>query len=295
MSKKIWKNGEIISYEDAKVGIDTHALHYGSSVFEGIRAYKTPNGTGILKLKEHMERFIYSMSVLGMKSKYSVDELCQGVIDIVKASGKSSCYIRPLAYFAEGGISVLPSEGHPVDIIIFCLDLNHYTDIKLADIKISKYIRIHPQSTVCDAKLSGTYVNCILASGETRGTHYHESVMLDVDGNIAEAGAMNIFMVKDNEIITTPPGTILNGITRQIIIQIARDLGYKVTERLYKVDELMNADEVFLSGTAAELIPVGSVDDSKLNDSDHKITKQIKEVFAKLNKGEAYKDFLTYI
>ncbi|WP_208123361.1 aminotransferase class IV, partial [Facilibium subflavum] len=156
-------------------------------------------------------------------------------------------------------------------------------------------IRIHPQSTVCDAKLSGTYVNCILASGETRGTHYHESVMLDVDGNIAEAGAMNIFMVKDNEIITTPPGTILNGITRQIIIQIARDLGYKVTERLYKVDELMNADEVFLSGTAAELIPVGSVDDSKLNDSDHKITKQIKEVFAKLNKGEAYKDFLTYI
>ncbi|QIW09187.1 branched-chain amino acid transaminase [Francisella sp. LA112445] len=295
MIDKIWKNGAIISYEDAKVGINTHSLHYGSSVFEGIRAYETPNGVGVLKLKEHMERFVYSMNVLGMKCKYSIDELCQAVLDIIKASGKKSCYIRPLAYYAEGGVSVLPADNHPVDIAIYCIDMGKYMSADKVDIKVSKYIRIHPQSTVCDAKIGGHYVNSILASRETLDTHYHESLLLDSNGYVAEGAAMNVFLIKDKEVITTPLGTILNGITRKLIIQIAKDLGYKVTERLFKVEELVDADEAFFCGTAAEVTPVASIDDNKLKSSDHTITNQIKEVFEKIKQGQAYKEILTYV
>lgn len=294
MIDKIWKNGKIVSYEDAKVGIDTHSLHYGSSVFEGIRAYETPEGVAVLKLKEHMERFVYSMNALGMTCKYTIDELCQAVLDTIKASGKKSCYIRPLAYYAEGGVSVLPTADHPIDITIYCIDMGKYMAADKVDIKVSKYIRIHPRSTVCDAKIGGHYVNSILASRETIGTHYHEALLLDVDGNVAEGAAMNVFFIKDSEVVTTPLGTILNGITRKIIIQIAQDLGYKVSERLFKIDEILKADEIFFCGTAAEVTPVASIDDCKIKSSDYIITKQIREVFENIKKGHAYKEFLTY-
>lgn len=295
MINKIWKNGKIVSYEQAKVGIDTHALHYGSSVFEGIRAYENTNGVGILKLTEHMKRFIYSMGALGMDCKYSLEELCQAVIDTVKASGMGACYIRPLAYYAEGSVSVLPKENHPVDITIYCLEMGKYMAADKVDIKVSKYIRIHPKSTVCDAKIGGHYVNSILASRETVDTHYHEALLLDMDGNVAEGAAMNVFFVKNKEIITTPLGTILDGITRRLIIKIAIDLGYKVTERYFKVDELIKADEVFFCGTAAEVTPVASIDDKKIKSSNNEITNEIKIAYEKLKKGEFQKDALTYI
>ncbi|QLE79287.1 branched-chain amino acid transaminase [Francisella sp. Scap27] len=295
MIDKIWKNGKIVSYEDAKVGINTHSLHYGSSVFEGIRAYSTPNGVGVLKLKEHMQRFMYSMNALGMPVKFSLEELCQAVLDIVKISGNQACYIRPLAYYAEGPVSVLPKEDHPVDIAIYCLPMGKYMDADSVDIKVSKYIRIHPRSTVCDAKIGGHYVNSILASRETIDTHYHESLLLDVDGNVAEGAAMNVFFVKNKEITTPPLGTILNGITRKLIITIAKDLGYKVNESLFKVEELINADEVFFCGTAAEVTPVATIDDNSIKAQNNLgITQEIREVFEKIKQGEAYKDALTY-
>ena len=295
MIEKIWKNGEIIAYEDAKVGIDTHSLHYGSAVFEGIRAYETSKGIGVLKLKEHMTRFIYSMNALGMQSKYTVDELSQAVLDIIKSSGHTSCYIRPLAYFAEGGVSVLPAADHPIDITIYCIPMGRYMAAESVHIKVSKYIRIHPQSTVCDAKISGHYVNSILASRETIGTHYHESLLLDLDGNVAEGSAMNIFFVKKSKIFTTPLGTILNGITRKLIIDIAKDLGFSVVEKLFKVEELINADEAFFCGTAAEVTAIASIDDNSIkSDNDANVTKQIKEVFNKIKQGQAYTDALTY-
>jgi len=295
MIDKIWKNGHIVSYDQAKVGINTHALHYGSSVFEGIRAYNTVNGVGILKLKEHMKRFIYSMESLGMVCNYSLEELCQAVIKTVKASGLESCYIRPLAYYAEGPVSVLPKEGHPVDITIYCLEMGKYMAADKVDIKVSKYIRIHPKSTVCDAKIGGHYVNSILASRETIDTHYHEALLLDMDGNVAEGAAMNIFFIKNNELITTPLGTILDGITRRLIISIGRDLGINVTERYFKVEELIEADEAFFCGTAVEVTPIASIDDKKLKASNYKITNQIKATYEKVKKGEFYKDALTYI
>jgi branched-chain amino acid aminotransferase len=295
MIEKVWKNGEIRSYEDVKVGIDAHSLHYGSAVFEGIRAYETPKGIGVLKLKEHMQRFIYSMSVMGMQSKYTVDELSKAVLDIVKNSSQTSCYIRPLAYFAEGGIGVLPSAEHPVDIAIYCTPMGRYMAAEAVHIKVSKYIRIHPQSTVCDAKISGHYVNSILASRETIGTHYNESLLLDLDGNVAEGSAMNIFFVKDSQIFTTPLGTILNGITRKLVMTIAKDIGYEVIEKLFKVGELIDADEAFFCGTAVEITAIASVDDNNIINSSHSnITTQIKDIFNKIKKGEAYIEALTY-
>lgn len=162
-------------------------------------------------------------------------------------------------------------------------------------IKVSKYIRIHLRSSVCDAKIGGHYVNSILASKETLDTHYYESLLLDADGFVAEGAAMNVFFIKDNKVITTPLGTILDGITRRLVIQIAKDLGYKVTERLFKVDELINTDEVFSVVQAAEITPIASIDDNKLKRSDYTITNQIKEVFEKLKQEQVYKEVLTYI
>lgn len=158
---------------------------------------------------------------------------------------KNHLIIRPLAYYAEEGVSVLPVKDHPVDIAIYCIDIGKYMAADKLYIKVSKYIRINPRSSVCDAKIGGHYVNSILASRETLDTHYHESLLLDADSFVAEGAAMNVFFIKDNKVIKTPLGTILDGITRRLVIQIAKDLGYKVTERLFKVDELINTDEVF--------------------------------------------------
>ena len=293
----VWKNGKIITPDEAKVGITTHALHYGSSVFEGIRAYSTDSGPAILMLEAHMKRFLYSMASLGMKSKFSHEELCQAVKDIVKESKLESCYIRPLAYFGEGHVKIRPDEDHPVDIIMYCLPMGRYMGTELVDMKISKYIRIHPKSTIADAKIGGHYVNSILASNECVGTHYHEAILLDYNGNIAEGTGMNIFMVKDNEIITTPLGTILDGITRRLMIRVAKDLGYTVKEQYFKVEDLIEADEAFLCGTAAELNAIRSIDSHKLKnyESMGPITKNIQSKFGEIVSGKAYPETLTLV
>ena len=291
----VWKNGQLLTKEETLVDVTTHALHYGTSVFEGIRAYNTPKGTAVLALKEHMQRFMYSMSVLNMPCKFSLDELCQAVVDTVKKSGLDSCYIRPLAYFGTGAVAVLPKEGHPVDIVIYCLPMGRYLGADMVDVKISKYIRIHPNSTVCDAKIGGHYINSLLASSECIGTHYHESILLDANGNVAEAAAMNIFIVKDNIVKTTPLGTILKGITRKIIIRILKDAGYTVKEELFKPSELMEADEAFLCGTAAEVTPIASVNDIKISNEIGEVVTKVQEAFEKVKKAELYPEIFTFI
>ena len=174
--------------------------------------------------------------------------------------------------------------------------MGRYMAADSVNIKVSSYIRIHPKSTICDAKIGGHYVNSILASRETIGTHYDEALLLDLDDNVAEGAAMNLFFVKNKEIVTTPLGTILNGITRKLIITIAKDLGYTVKEKLFKVEELINADEVFFCGTAAEITPIASIDDNKIAGQNNLgITQEIKEVFEKIKQGQAYKEVLTYI
>ena len=295
--KHIWKNGEIISYEEAKVGINTHALHYGTSAFEGIRAYSTDNGTAILMLEEHIERLLYSMHSLGMESKFSHSEICQAVVNITRVSGLDSCYIRPIAYYGEGGVGVLPNKDHPVDFVIYCIPMGKYMSSNLLNIKVSKYIRVHPKSSIVDAKIGGHYINSMLASAECVGTNYDESLLLDYEGYVAEGSAMNIFIVKDGEVITTPLGTILAGLTRKLIINIANDLGYVVREEYFKVEDIINADEAFFCGTAAEISPIGSIDGEYLPNHGkvNPITSSIDKVFKDIRKGNLYKETLTYI
>ena len=293
----IWKNGRLIAREHATTSVLTHGLHYGSAVFEGLRAYDTPKGTAILKLTEHMARFQYSMNALAMPCPYNLNQLCQAVIDTINKNPFKTCYIRPLAYFSEGDIAVLPKAGHPVDIIIACFPMGRYLAADSIDMMISKYIRIHPKSTICDAKISGHYINSILASMETRGTHYHEALLLDANGNVAEGAVQNVFIVKNNRLITTPLGTILNGITRQLIIEVAKNNAIAVDERYFKPQEIMDADEAFCSGTAVEIAPISSLNDHPIGDRGAvgEVTRLILKCFNEITSGKVATAALTYI
>ena len=301
MSKKeqqyIWKNGHFFKSEEALISVLTHALHYGSAVFEGIRAYNTRNGTGILKLKEHMLRFQYSMNALAMNCSYNLEELCQAVIETVKKNPFKSCYIRPLAFFSEGSISVLPEVNHPVDVIIACFPMGRYLATESIDMIVSKYIRIHPKSTVFDAKISGHYINSILASMETRGTHYHEALLLDINGNVAEGSIQNIFIVKDDQLITTPLGTILNGITRKLIMEIAKSNSIVVNESYFTPVQMIKADEAFCSGTAIEILPISSLNNHLIGDHGKvgKVTQLILKHFDEITSGSRCINAMTYI
>lgn len=259
-TKYIWMNGQFIPWEDAKVHVLTHALHYGDGAFEGIRAYTTDRGGAVFRLREHMERLEYSARVLQMQLPYSVDQLCATTCELLQRNGVSQAYIRPLAFNGYGVMGLNPRNS-PVEVIIACWPWGAYIPVDAADIKVSSYIRIHPRSTVADAKICGHYVNSILAVLELKGTKYHEALFLDDQGRIAEGPGENFFVVQGRDIVTPPLGTILAGITRATVVQMARDLGYTVHERALTLDEVFRSDEAFFTGTAAEVTPIRSIDD----------------------------------
>ena len=295
--KEIWQNGVFTPWADAKVHVLTHALHYGDAVFEGIRAYTTQKGPAIFRLKEHMERLHYSAGVIGIKIPYSVEELCKATTELLKRNGLSQGYIRPLAFNGYGVMGLNPT-GSPVDMVIACWPWGKYLPHELVDIKSSKYIRIHPKSTVADAKISGHYVNSILAVQELQGTKYHEALFLDLDGNIAEGPGENFFMVKNGEIHTPPLGTILAGITRNTVLQFAKRIGVPVIERQISLEEACLADEAFFTGTAAEISPIRSINDHILAKGEMgAISRQIKDAYQKMVQGEdpEFLHFLTFV
>jgi len=297
-TKMIWKNGCMIPWEQATTHIMTHALHYGSAVFEGIRVYKTENGPAVFKLQEHIKRFFYSATALGMKINFTEEEICQAVIDTVNKNGLEEGYIRPLVYYGYGSMKVVPTDDLAVDVMISCWPWGDYLAEKAVDIKISPYIRIHPKSTVADAKISGHYVNSILAGLALRDTHYHEALLLDSDGYVAEGSAENIFIVKDGKIITTPAGTILVGITRNTVMQIAEDFGIEVEERYFKPEEVIEADEAFFSGTAVEVTAIRSLEDKVIGNGEAgPITGKIKARYYDIIRGfiPQYHSALTWV
>lgn len=292
----IWKNGIFIKRQNAKISVLTHSLHYGSAVFEGIRAYNTKQGTAILKLQEHISRFQYSMQALKMQCNYNSKTLCHAVINTVKKNKIKTCYIRPLAYFAEQNIKVLPKENHKIDIIIACIPMTKYLQTNKINMMISKYIRIHPKSTICDAKIAGHYVNSILASMETRNTHYHEALLLDTNGNITEGSMQNVFIIKNNILITTPTGKILNGITRQLIIKIAQNNNIQVSESYFTPKDMINAEEAFCSGTAIEIAIIINVNNHIIGKGKTgKITQLILKKFKNITNGDTLSSDMTYI
>jgi branched-chain amino acid aminotransferase len=292
----IWHNGELIKWDDAQCHILTHSLHYGAGAFEGIRAYKTGHGPAVFRLKEHIERLFYSSKVVSLEIPYTVDEICDATTALIRDNGLQHCYIRPLVYFGYGVMGLNPRNA-PTDVSIICWPWGAYLPHDMVDLKISSYIRIHPKSTVCDAKITGHYVNSILSVLELRNTKYHEALLLDHEGNVAEGPGENLFLVKDGALHTPSLGTILAGITRDTIIEIAKDNALEVVERTITTEDVFAADEAFYTGTAAEVTPIRSVDDNIIGKGEiGPITTMIRSTYldAVNGKSEKYLKYLTF-
>jgi branched-chain amino acid aminotransferase len=263
--EKIWMNGGLIDWADAKVHVGTHGLHYGSGVFEGIRAYETSKGSAVFRLTDHLQRFQDSAQLLNMTLPYTVDELRSASIDLIGTNGMAECYLRPIAFFGYGELGVA-AAANPVDVVIMSWPWGTYLG---ADgmkngirAKISSWTRVGPNVIPHVAKATGIYLNSMLAVMEANRAGYDEAILLTDDGFIADGSGENVFLVKDGTIYTPDlSASILPGITRDTVIQIAQDLGYRVVEKQLIRTDLYLADEVFMTGTAAEVTPLREVDD----------------------------------
>jgi len=263
--EKIWMNGALIDWADAKVHVGTHGLHYGSGVFEGIRAYETSKGSAVFRLTDHLQRLQDSAQLLNMTLPYSVEELRTASVDLIAANGLDECYLRPIAFFGYGELGVA-AAANPVDVVIMSWPWGTYLGAegltKGIRAKISSWTRVGPNVIPHVAKATGIYLNSMLAVMEANRAGYDEAILLTDDGFIADGSGENVFLVKDGTIYTPDlSASILPGITRDTVIQIAQDLGYTVVEKQLIRTDLYLADEVFMTGTAAEVTPLREVDD----------------------------------
>ena len=261
----VWLDNKMIKAEAANVPILTHSMQYGSGIFEGMRAYETEKGAAIFRLEEHLHRFINSMKIYSMAPPYSQRQIKDAVIDTVKANKLSSCYIRPFAFYNDARIG-LSTAGKKVSVFIAAVPFGKYfAKQEGLRCKISSWCRINSSILPVEAKASGNYLNSIIANMEARTSGYDEAVLMSHNGYVAEGPGENIFLVKDNVLLTPDRGSdILLGITRDSLIKIAESIGIEVRERQIHREELYTADEVFFSGTAAELTPITSVDGIKV-------------------------------
>ena len=299
---KIWMNGNLVPFKDAKVHVLTHALHYSTSIFEGIRCYNTPNGPAIFRLPEHVDRFFNSAKMYGMKIRYTKKQISDAIIKTVKASKLKECYIRPLAYYGYGTMGLTPTLNK-VDVSISCWEWrmgeSKAGKTSGAKCKISKWIRIDSRSQPMQAKSAANYSNAALARVEALKNGYDEAIMLNYKGNIAEGSAENIFIVK-NGVIKTPPLTadILDGITRNSVIRLIKSKKRKLVEKNITVNELLKADEVFMTGTAAEVKSVTKINKITIGDGKPgKITKELQRSFMDIvmGKNQKFLSWLKYI
>lgn len=298
ITNKIWMDGAMVDWDKAFVHVMIHGLHYGSSVFEGVRFYNTPKGPAIFRLADHTKRLFYSASALDMQIPFSETELNQAQLDTVKINKVTSGYIRPLAFYGYGKMGLNP-KGAEVNTIVAVWPWGSYLGGEPIKVKVSKYIRIHPRSVIADAKVSGHYVNSILASLEMQKEDYDEGLLLDFEGNVAEGPGENLFMVKNGKIATPALGNILPGLTRASIIEILnQEFGIKVEERKITLEELMEADEAFYTGTAAEVQPIGSIDQKNIGDGKAgEMTTKIRNYFMDIVEGRnlKYEHWLSYV
>ena len=290
---KIWMNGKLVPFKDAKVHVLTHALHYSTAVFEGIRCYNTPNGSAIFRLPEHVDRFFNSSKLYSMKIRYTKKQIKDAIIKTVKASSLKECYIRPIAYYGYGTMGLTPTLNK-VDVSIACLEMigePKAGKFSGAKCKISKWIRIDSKSQPMQSKSAANYSNAALARVEALKSGYDEAIMLNSSGKVAEGSAENIFIIK-NGIIKTPPlnADILNGITRDSIIRLIKSNGIKLIEKNLTVKELLKADEVFMTGTAAEVKSVAKINKTTIgNGKIGNITKTLQKSFMDVTMGKEQK------
>jgi len=297
-TEKIWMNGDLVDWNDARVHVGTHGLHYGSGVFEGIRAYETAKGSAVFRLTDHLKRLENSAHLLGMELAYSVEALRQACHDVIAANGLPECYLRPIAFFGYGELGV-SAVGNPVDVVIMSWPWGAYlgedglkNGIRA---KISSWQRIGPNVIPHVAKATGVYLNSMLAVTEANRAGYDEAILLTAEGYVADGSGENVFIVKDGELFTPDLSTsILPGITRDTVIQIAQDLGYTVHEKSLIRSDLYLADEAFMTGTAAEVTPLRAVDDVEIGVGT--ITLQIQEAYLDTARGrsERWAQWLEY-
>jgi branched-chain amino acid aminotransferase len=289
-SEWIWMNGEFVAWDDAKVHVLSHGFHYGTGVFEGIRCYETDRGPAIFRHREHLERLAMSAELYYLDLPYSTEEIAAATRDLIARNGLRACYIRPLAFRGYGEMG-LYAKSAPIEVIIAVWPWGAYRgdEGKRNGIraKVSSWRRIGPGGLIPHAKASGQYLNSILAKTESANAGYEEAILLDERGFVCEGSGENIFLVREGEIVTPPHvASILDGISRKSVIQIARDLGYTVVERDVARSELYMAEEIFLTGTAAELVPVREIDDHPLGEPGE-ITRVIQAKFEDALHGRA--------
>lgn len=260
-TKNIWRNGQMIPWEDATIHVMSHVVHYGTSVFEGVRCYTQPNGAGVFRLEEHMQRLLDSAKIYRMPVPYTLDELCTAVVNLVEANGVAPCYIRPIIFRGYGEIGVNPLKS-PVDVYIANFPWGKYIPGNTgADVCISSWNRLAPNTMPSLAKAGANYMNSQLIRMEAEINGYSEGIALDVNGYLSEGSGENLFIVRGGTIYTTPlANSVLAGITRSSVMQIAKDLGIPVVEQALPRELLYIADEAFFTGTAAEVTHLRSVD-----------------------------------
>jgi len=301
-AKKIWMDGKLVDWDDAKVHILTHTLHYGFGVFEGTRCYKTVDGPAIFRLDDHLKRLYNSAQIITLEIPVSFEEMVRASKEIVGANGYEECYLRHLVYIGDGEMG-LGTMTNPTRVAIAVWKWGAYLGEeglkKGIRLKTSTYVRLPVNAFPAKAKAVGNYVNSILAKREALKSGYDEALMLDAQGYVAEASGENIFLVYGNTLITPPESSsILNGITRKSVIELAQDLGYKVKEEVFPKDTVFVAEEVFLTGTAAEVTPVREVDNRKIGKGEAgPTTLKIQSEFFKivLGKNPKYRKWLAYV
>ncbi len=298
---KIWHNGELVDWRDAKVHVLTHTLHYGMGVFEGVRAYETPKGPAIFRLQEHTKRLFTSAKILGMKLPYSQEEINQAHIDVVKANNLASCYFRPMAYYGSKKLGVAPAPDD-VQVMLAAWPWGAYLGEegmrRGIRVRVSSYTRHHPNIHMIKAKANGDYLNSILANTEATRDGYDEAILLDAQGYVAEGSGENIFLITDGKMYTPALDVALDGITRRSVFAIAEEIGLPVIEKRITRDELYAADEVFFTGTAAEVTPIREVDGREIGIGERgPLTTEIQSRYFDIVQGKnpKYDHWLTYV
>jgi branched-chain amino acid aminotransferase len=298
-TEKIWMNGELVDWADAKVHVGVHGLHYGSGVFEGIRCYDTPKGPAVFRLDEHLQRLHNSARLLHMQIPYSVDELRDATNELLGANGLDECYIRPISFYGYGELGVA-ARSNPVETVIMSWPWGSYLgEENLAlgiKAKISSWQRVSPNIVPHVSKATGVYLNSMLAVTEANNAGYDEAILLTPEGLVADGSGENIFVVRDGVIYTPDLATgILPGITRDTVTQIAQDLGYSVIEKALIRSDLYLADEVFMCGTAAEVTPLRSVDDHEIGVGEVTLAIQAAYLDTVRGKSERWAQWLDHV
>ena len=298
---KIWKDGQMVDWRDATLHMLTHSLHYGMAVFEGVRAYNTANGTAIFRLKEHTQRLFNSAKIFQMKVPFDMDTIMNAQLEVVRANKLESCYLRPLVWIGSEKMGV-SARGNTIHVAIAAWPWGAYLGeeglAKGIRVKTSSFTRHHVNISMVRAKASGYYINSILANQEVTADGYDEALLLDTEGYVSEGAGENIFIVKSGKIYTPDLASCLDGITRDSVVTIARDLGIEVIEKRITRDEVYCADEAFFTGTAAEVTPIRELDGRAIGEGSRgPVTEKIQSLFFDIVGGKAtkYNNWLTRV